>query len=423
MRIGILSNNRNLYTTTRLRDAARARGHTVRVLGTYNFALNIKSGRPNLLYKGKELKKFDAVIPRVAASQNFFGTAVIRQFEQMGVYCLNPSYAISVSRDKLRSMQILSRHSIPIPPSAFIFNKSDIEPALEMIGGTPAIIKLLEGSQGAGVMLAESVGVAKAIIEALQVARHSVLIQKFISESKGRDIRAFVVGDKVVAAMRRIAQEGEFRSNVHLGAETMPLNLEPEYEKVALHGAQIMGLRIAGVDLLESENGPQILEINSSPGLEGIEAATHMDIADLIIEYLEEQIQFPDVDVRQRLSLNKGYSVVEIPITKNSALALNTLGKSGLENQEIQVLSIIRDSITIPSPRDSETIYPGDMLLCFGKSLSLKALLPKAKGRKRKKTAKVLPEEKIQATLEVAEEDPPENFPFEGNVLSDNVKG
>ncbi len=414
MRIGILSNRPKCYSTIRLKNAARSRGHTVRVLGTSSFSLDIKSGKPDLLYKGKPLSRLDAIIPRVAASSNIFGTAVIRQFEQMGIYSLNPSFAVSVARDKLRSMQILSRHQIGIPPSSFAFDKSDIEPALKRIGGAPAVIKLLEGSQGAGVMLADSVNVAKSIIEALQVAGHNVLIQKFIAESKGKDIRAFVVGDQVIAAMRRTAQDGEFRSNVHLGASVEEVQLDPEFERVAIHGAHIMGLRVAGVDLLESNDGPQILEINACPGLEGIEAATRRDLADYIISYLEEQIQFPDVDIRQRLALGKGYGVVEIPIVKGSILADKEIRSSTLPELEVLVLSITRGSVAIPSPRSSEILRSGDTLLCYGKQTVLKNLLPKKKERKRRIKSRELSEEAIQATQEVVNGEGSEDFSFSG---------
>lgn len=348
------------------------------------------------------MAKVDAIIPRVASSQNFFGTSVIRQFEQMGVYCLNASFAVSVSRDKLRSMQILSRHQIGIPHSAFVFDNSDIPSALDRVGGAPVVIKLLRGSQGSGVLLAEKKSVAMSIIEALQLAGHNVLIQHFVAESKGTDIRAFVVGDRVVAAMRRTAQEGEFRSNVHLGGATEAIELAPEYERVALLAAHIMGLRVAGVDLLETSSGPQVLEINSSPGLEGIESATHLDIATCIIEYVEEQMQFPDLDIRERLSLSKGYSIVEIPVGNKSALANKTIEEASILEQEIQVLNIQRKGITIPTPRPIETIYPGDTLLCFGKQLALKTLLP-AKRSNRKKP-KALDDETIQAAKEAQSE-------------------
>lgn len=392
MRIAILSNHPKSYSTNRIKDAARARGHSVRILNTSSFALDIQSGNPDLLYKGKPVYRPEAIIPRIAASQSLFGTSVVRQFEHMGVYTLNPSFAVSVAQDKLRTMQILSRHNIGIPHTAFVFQKGDIEPALEKLGGAPVIIKLLHGTQGAGVMLVDKTAIAKAIVEALQVANHQVLLQRFVSESEGRDIRAFVIGDRVVASMRRTAQEGEFRSNVHLGAHTEVVELPEAYQRAAVQAAQILGLRIAGVDILESSSGPQILEINSSPGLEGIEGATKLDIASMMIEYAEEQVQFPDLDLRQRLSLSKGYSVAEIPVLQKSSIAGKSIEDAGLLEQEIQVLSIVRESITIPMPRSSEVLYPGDSLLCFGKQLSLSSLVPpKRKRRKPQKLPENLP--------------------------------
>lgn len=413
MKIGILSNSTKLYSTIRLKEAARARGHSVRILQTSAFALDIQSGKPDLIYKGKPAPKVDAIIPRIAPSLSFFGTSVIRQFEQMGVYCVNASFAVSVSRDKLRSMQILSRHHVDIPRTSFVFNNSDVEAALDRVGGAPAIIKLLEGSQGSGVMLVETSEMAQSIVEALQIAGHNVLIQKFVSESRGKDIRAFVVGDRVVGAMRRTAQGSEFRSNVHLGANTEAITLDPEYERVAILATQIMGLRVAGVDLLETSSGPQVLEINSSPGLEGIETATNIDIADAIIEYIEEQVSFPDLDIRQKLSLSKGYSITEIPITKKSKLLNKTLDELELYEKEINVLSITRGGLTIPSPYSSEKVLLGDKLLCFGKQNALKALIPQKTTRKRKKIS----DAKIACTLEESSTSVESNLPLD-NLLT-----
>ncbi len=396
MKILILSNLPKSYSTVRLRNTARARGHNVRVLSPLKFTLDIKSHSPGLYFNGKPVPKFDAVIPRIGAESNPFGIAVVRQFEQMGVFCLNPSAAITVARDKLRSMQVLSRHQIGIPDSAFVYDRHDIEPALKRIGGAPLIVKLQEGTHGAGVMLIETTNLAKAIIEALHTANRKVLIQRFVSESKGKDIRAFVVGDTVVAAMRRIAKEGEFRSNVHLGAATEPIALSPEFERAALKAAHIMGLRVTGVDLLESSNGPQILEVNSSPGLEGIESATHKDIADSIISFIESQVQFPEIDLNERLSLSRGYSVVELPVTKGSDLINKAISETNLGELEVNILSIVRESIAIPVPRSSEVIKAGDTLLCYGKHLTLKMLLPEKQKRRRTQKTKVLPESIIQ---------------------------
>lgn len=384
MRIAIISSDSSLYSTNRLKEEARKKGHTVKIVNIQNFSLNIRSKSPAIFYKGKPLDKIDAIIPRIASSQSEFGVAILRQFEQMGVYCLNPSQALTVSRDKLRSMQVLSRHNIEIPETAFVFSRSDILPALEKMGNGPVVIKLLQGSQGAGVMLAESTQTARAIIEAFQVAKHNVLIQKFVSESKGTDIRAFVIGSKVVASMRRRAQDGEFRSNVHRGGSTEAVQLTPEYEQAALLAARIMGLRIAGVDILEGKSGPQILEVNSSPGLEGIEKATNIDIAGQIISYLEEEVSFPYIDITERLSLSKGYSIVEFTMHKEVEFVNKTIENSGLSNQEIRILSITRGGITIPIPPSDEKLLLGDVLLCYGKHQSIKTMLPQKTKRKRK---------------------------------------
>ena len=273
MKLAILSCSPNCYSTRRLLEAAEQRGHKVKVLNTLKFAIDLEQGEPDLYYRQKQLSHYDAVLPRIGASITYFGTAVVRQFEQMDVFCANSSAGIANSRDKLRSLQILSRHHIGIPQTTFVRDKKDVLPAIERVGGAPVIIKLLEGTQGIGVLLAETVKSAEAIIEMLQSQKQNVLIQKFVAESKGRDIRAFVVGDQVVAAMRRVAQGQEFRSNVHRGGLTEPVDLDETYCETAVRAAQIMGLRVAGVDLLEGKDGPQIVEVNSSPGLEGIERA------------------------------------------------------------------------------------------------------------------------------------------------------
>ena len=385
MRIAILSRGPKLYSTRRLRDAAKARGHTLRVLDTLRFFIHVEAHEPELFYDGKAISNYDAVIPRIGASITFFGTAVVRQFEQMGVYCQNNSSAISVSRDKLRSLQILSRHNIGMPPSVFVRNKKDILPAIEEIGGAPVIIKLLEGTQGMGVILADTIKVAEAIIETLQTARQNVLIQKFVAESKGRDVRAFVVGGRVVAAMRRTAQGQEFRSNVHRGGRTETLTLDEDYERTAVKAAHIMGLRVAGVDMLESNDGPQVMEVNSSPGLEGIEKATGLDVASAIIEDLEQEAKFPDFDIRQRLTFSKGYGVAEITISRDSELAGRTLAEACLRDRDIQVLCITRNELVIPNPSGLREILPGDTLLCYGKQIALQALIPTKKNKRKKR--------------------------------------
>jgi ribosomal protein S6--L-glutamate ligase len=310
-----------------------------------------------------------------------FGTAVVRQFEQMGVFTLASSHAIGVARDKLRSVQVLSRHTVGFPPTVFLHDPARVEEAVAEIGGPPAVIKVLEGTQGVGVILCETVKNAQAIIETLQLARQHVLIQKFVAESRGRDLRAFVVGDRVVAAMRRIAQGDEFRANVHRGGRVERADLSPEYAAVAIRAAQIMGLRVAGVDMLESSEGPKVIEVNSSPGLEGIEEATGVDVAEAIIAHLEEQVLFPEVDVRQRLTLKSGYGVAEIQVDRESSLAHARIGWSGLRERDVAVLSIQRGSVTIPNPPDDREILPGDTLLCFGKLLTMRAMIPAQRAR------------------------------------------
>ncbi len=387
MKIAILSRGPKLYSTRRLKEACEARGHKALVLNPLAFAIDTERGEPDLFFKNEPLSSYEAVIPRIGASITLFGTAVVRQFEQMGVFCLNSAQAISVSRDKLRSIQILSRHKVGIPHTALVHDLEQVVPTIERMGGPPIVIKLLEGTQGIGVILADTANVAKSIIEVLQsAANQNVLIQSFVKESKGRDIRALVVGNRVVAAMRRVAQGDEFRSNVHRGGRTEAVELDEEYERTAIHAAQILGLRVAGVDMLEGDDGPLIMEVNSSPGLEGIEGATGVDVAGCIVQHIEEEVLFPEIDIRQRLTLQSGYAVIEVPIDEKSELCRKTIKDSGLRDRDIVVFTIQRGSVSIPNPRGDREILPGDVLLCFGKALSLKALAPdKPRRRPRRK--------------------------------------
>jgi ribosomal protein S6--L-glutamate ligase len=288
MKIAILSRAGTCYSTRRLREAAADRGHSVQVLDTTRFGLLLERGGPRLFYKGRPLSTFDAVIPRIGASLTHFGTAVVRQLEQMGVPCLSGSEGIIFARDKLRATQRLSRHGIGIPPTAFVRCNRDIVPAIESVGGAPVMIKLLEGTQGVGVILAHSDKVAESIIETLRSARQNVIIQKFVAESRGKDIRAIVVGDRVVAAMRRQARYPEFRSNIHRGGTAEAVSLDAGFERTAIRAARVIGLPVAGVDMLEGQTGPLVTEVNASPGLEGIESATGVNVAGAIVEHLEE---------------------------------------------------------------------------------------------------------------------------------------
>lgn len=394
MKLAILSRAPNAYSTLRLKTAALERNHEVRVLNTLRFAIDLSSDEPMLQYRGKQLSQYDAVLPRVGASITFFGLAVMRQFEQMDVYTPNPSNGIANSRDKLRSIQILSRHDISIPATTFVRDRADVLAAIERVGGAPVVIKLLEGTQGIGVILAPDTKVAEAVIETLQSTKQNVLIQRFISESRGRDIRALVVGDRVVAAMRRKAQGDEFRSNVHRGGTTELIELDAAYERVAVQSAQIMGLRIAGVDMLESDRGPLVLEVNSSPGLEGIEGATGLDVAGAMIDYIASQVAFPELDIRQRLTVSTGYGVAELQIRQGADLVGQTIDESGLRDKDITVLTLTRGHTVIPNPKLSRVLEPEDRLLCFGKLESMKDLVPERRGRARPRILP-LPDEPI----------------------------
>ena len=288
MKIAILSRNPRLYSTKRLVEAAESRGHEVRVLDHLRCYMNISSSKPSLHYRGEELPVYDAFVPRIGASVTFYGTAVSRQLEMMGVYPVNESVAITRSRDKLRSLQLLSRKGIGMPVTGFANSPDDIQDLIKMVGGAPLVIKLLEGTQGIGVVLAETKKAAESVIEAFLGLNANIMVQEFIKEAGGADIRCFVVGGKVVAAMKRQGAEGEFRSNLHRGGSATLVKLSPDERKTAVKAAQIMGLNVAGVDILRSSRGPVVMEVNSSPGLEGIEKATGKDVASMIIKFIED---------------------------------------------------------------------------------------------------------------------------------------
>jgi ribosomal protein S6--L-glutamate ligase len=289
MKIAILSRNKNLYSTRRLIEAAKERGHEPVVLDVLRCYMNINSNEPEIHFKGDKIIDVDAVVPRIGASVTFYGCAVLRQFEMMGIYPLNESVAISRSRDKLRSLQLLSRKGVGMPITGFANKPDDVKDLLEMVGGAPVVIKLLEGTQGIGVVLAETRKAAESVIEAFMGLKANIMVQEYIKEAGGADIRCFVIGDKVIAAMKRQAQEGEFRSNLHRGGSASLIRITPEERKTAVAAAKAMGLNVAGVDLLRSERGPLVMEVNSSPGLEGIEKATGKDIAGMIIEFMEKK--------------------------------------------------------------------------------------------------------------------------------------
>lgn len=284
----VLSRNARLYSTRRLLEAGRARGHEVRVVDPLRCYMNISTHRPSVHYQGEELGPFDAIIPRIGASITFYGTAVVRQFEMMGVFSLNESVAISRSRDKLRSLQLLSRRGIGLPVTGFGYSPDDTTDLIRLVGGAPLVIKLLEGTQGKGVVLTETDQAAASVIDAFRGLNAYFLTQEFIAEAKGADLRCFVIGNRVIAAMKRQAKEGEFRSNLHRGGTAKPVKITPTERSTAVRAARILGLNVAGVDLMRSNHGPVVLEVNSSPGLEGIETATGKNIAGQIFEFIEK---------------------------------------------------------------------------------------------------------------------------------------
>ena len=290
MNIFILSRNKNLYSTSRLAEAGSKMGHNIRVVDYMRCYMNITSSKPTIYYGGESLGKVDAVIPRIGASNTFYGTAVVKQFEMMNCYCVNPSNAIANSRDKLRSLQILAEAGMNMPITGFASHTKDIEGVIESVGSTPLIMKLLQGTQGQGIVLAETRKAAESVMSAFRQLDADIMVQEFIKESAGTDIRAFVVGNQVVASMKRIAPDGEFRSNVHRGGTMEDISLTDEEKQMAVNASKILGLSIAGVDLMRSNRGPLVLEVNSSPGLQGIEASSNIDVARIIISFIQKKL-------------------------------------------------------------------------------------------------------------------------------------
>ncbi len=289
MKIAMMTRSPNLFSHKRMKEAAELRGHEMDMINTLRCSVNIASRRPEIYYDGERLPKYDAVIPRIGASITYYGLAVLRQFEMQGVFPVNESVAIGRSRDKLRSMQLLARDGIGLPVTTFAHDPKKAEEVVNLAGGAPLVIKLIEGTQGIGVVLADTNRSAKSVIEAFRGAGVNILVQEFIKEAGGTDIRAFVIGGKVVAAMQRSGAEGEFRSNLHRGGSAKPIKVSPEERSTAIRAAKSMGLNVCGVDMLRSNHGPVVMEVNSSPGLEGVEKATGKDIAGMIIDFIERK--------------------------------------------------------------------------------------------------------------------------------------
>jgi ribosomal protein S6--L-glutamate ligase len=288
MKIAILSQDSSLYSTRKLRKAGEQRGHEIQIIDYLRCHISITSQNQTVIYEGNDLEEFDAIIPRIGASKTFYGTVIVRQFELMGVFTLNESQGIARSRDKLYALQGLAKEGIRLPKTGFTTSIKDIDSLIKLVGGAPLIIKLLAGTQGMGVILADSYQSAKSIIEAFQGLNIDVLVQEFIHEADGSDLRCLVIGDKVVAAMKRLSNPGEFRANLHRGGKAENVKLTAEERNMAIKSAKVMGLKVAGVDLIRSHKGPLVLEVNSSPGLEGIETITGIDVSDKIIEFLEK---------------------------------------------------------------------------------------------------------------------------------------
>ncbi len=301
MKIAILSRRHDLYSTKRLVEAALTRGHEADIIDTMRCYMNITSARPTIHYKGSELKVYDAVIPRIGASVTFYGAAVVRQLEMMGVFCVNDSVAITRARDKLRSLQLLSKKGIGLPITGFAHSLDEIQDLIKMVGGTPLVIKFLEGTQGIGVILVETAKAARSVLEAFLGLKVNIMVQEYIKEAGGADIRCFVVGGKVVAAMKRQSKSPEeFRSNLHRGGIATPVDITEEERSMAIRAAHIIGLNVAGIDIVRSHRGPLIIEVNASPGLEGIEKTTGIDVAANIIKFIESGITSGEKDRHAR---------------------------------------------------------------------------------------------------------------------------
>ena len=293
MKIAVLASDPDLYSNRRLMEAGRDRGHEMHFISIRNCYMDITARKPEIHYRGGEiLQRFDAVIPRVRPALTFYAMAVLRQFEMQGSYCLNGPISIGRAQDKLRTLQMLCSENINIPRTGFANSQLDTKDLIKMVGGAPLVIKLLEGTQGVGVVLAESDKAAENFINAFKSLKANILVQEFIREAKGRDLRCFVIGDKVVATMERHAAKGEFRANIHLGGKGYPVKINTTERNMAVNAAKAIGLKVAGVDLIRSKGGAKVLEVNSSPGLEGVEGATSIDIASLMIEHVEKQVRY-----------------------------------------------------------------------------------------------------------------------------------
>ncbi len=364
MRLAILSRGPRLYSTRRLQEEALKRGFETTILDPLQFTLSICKNSPQILHKGNKVN-FDAILPRIGHSITSHGVALLKQFEQLDIYTANASEGIRQSRNKLLAAQILGRNNVPIPRTAYVRNINDVERAIDIVGGLPVVIKVSEGTQGRGVYLRHGYKEASGLVSALLDLEHEVLIQQYIHESHGTDIRALVVGDKVVACMRRRARGREFRSNFHLNGTVESVDLSPEYEEVALRAARVLGLNIAGVDLLEGKNGPLVLEINSSPGLEGIEMASGINVAEKIIDFLEEDAQFAKVSMDQLLLTVPGHGILPIHLVNHPWLVGEKINNI-FNDSETPAFALSRSRQLVWNPDYNLRLRYNDILICYG---------------------------------------------------------
>jgi len=377
MRLAILSRGPRLYSTRRLVEEARKCNIDVNVLDPLQFSLSIGTENVEILHKGEPIR-IDAAIPRIGHSITRHGVALLNQFEQIGIYAANSGEGIRLSRDKLLASQILAKNGIIIPTTAYVRDIRDVEAAIQRVGGLPCVIKVSEGTQGLGVFLRHTLREAKNLVEALLLGDKAVLIQEYIAESHGKDIRVLVVGDKVVAAMRRRARGSEFRSNYHLNGTIEAVTLSPEAETIARRAARVLGLGIAGVDLLEGEDGPLVLEVNSSPGLEGIEKASKVNVAAAIIEYVMDDWEFSDVNLSQLLRTQAGSSVLSIHLRNHPKLIGRNIEELFAEQIKMPLFAISRDNDLIWNPDGALQLRYDDVLICYGKTDTLRNTLKRA---------------------------------------------
>ena len=377
LKLAVLSRGPRLYSTRRLVQEAKNRGIDVEVTDPMKFALFVDDGAIDIHYAG-ELFTHDAVIPRIGHSITKHGVAVLRHMEQLGIWTANTGQGILQSRDKLHASQILARNKIPVPKTTYVRDIIDVEPAIDFVGGLPVVIKVTQGTQGQGVFLRHTVHESRSLIQGLLLTGKSVLVQEYIAESHGKDIRALVVGDRVVAAMRRKARGREFRSNYHLNGTVEKVEISEEFEEQAVRAARVLGLNVAGVDLLESNNGPLVLEVNSSPGLEGIEKASGVNVAGAIIDYVMNETAFSEVDLDQLLRTVPGSGVLSLQLRNHPMMVGNKIADLFKSTYEIPVFALSRDNKLLWNPEPDVQLRYDDVIICYGELNQLRASLKNA---------------------------------------------